>query len=161
MSIRPATGVVPSTSPTSVPNTGRPQTKARVPSIGSITHEYPVLPLPGRAACSSPRMASSEKRASMAARNAVSAALSARVTGDASAFHSTVSLPRNQSRITGLLTADNPAKKSASSSLLSWLCVRSSPVSGMSEASRAIRDQLPLSAAISASLGSAAGASAC
>ena len=85
-SMTPRTGQPSSSSAINVPNIGRPAMKLTVPSMGSIIQLRPELPV--FSPYSSPMIVSRGHSASRMRRMALSAARSASVTGDASAFAS-------------------------------------------------------------------------
>ena len=88
----PANTFSPSHSATSEPHSGVPRTKVFVPSMGSMIHRRFA---PGRSSPnSSPSKPSSGKYLLTHSRAAVSAARSAIVTGEPSAFHSTLRFVR-------------------------------------------------------------------
>ena len=96
-SMMPSTGQPSSMSAMSVPKIGRPAMKLTVPSIGSSTQLRPVVPsfTPNSSPCTPSRGASASSRR----RIAVSAARSASVTGEASAFDSLANSARKNGRI--------------------------------------------------------------
>ena len=96
-SIIPSTGQLSSSKAIKVPNIGRPAMKLMVPSIGSITQRRPDVPV--FSPNSSPMMPSRGHSASSIRRIALSAARSASVTGEASAFDSWVKADRKNGRI--------------------------------------------------------------